>query len=176
MRWILAISFSVAVLGLGGCSDSNEPSDTGTGMDTGSGDTSTGDTGTTDTGTGDTSVTDTGTGDTGSGGDGGTCTPACDTDRDCCSGECTNLQNDPRNCGGCGTECGDGTYCTGGSCVDIPCESKCAGDETCCGTMCCGAGTICCDPQGPISRGPECVTPDDRGTCPVGCAPLCMEE
>jgi hypothetical protein len=28
--------------------------------------------------------------------------------------------------------------------------------------------------QGPISTAPECTPPDERGTCPMGCAPLCV--
>ena len=102
------------------------------------------------------------------------CAPACDTGRDCCDAECTNLQNDPRNCGGCGTACPTDEVCVRGSCAAVTCETTCAGGETCCGSECCGAGTICCDPQGPVDLPPTCVMPDDRGTCPTGCAPLCM--
>jgi hypothetical protein len=40
--------------------------------------------------------------------------------------------------------------------------------------MCCGATQLCCDPQGPIDMGPRCLDPDERGTCPMGCAPLCI--
>lgn len=101
------------------------------------------------------------------------CTPPCGAGRACCGGECTNLANDPRNCGECGIACGAGTYCTGGHCDPIPCTGSCGSGETCCGGACCAAGEICCDPQGPIEAGPRCLVPDDRGTCPVGCAPLC---
>ncbi len=185
LRTTLPLALLVTLIA---CSDGDGDGDGGSGMDTSIGvdsttgdtsvDTSVADTAVADTavvdGSGDTAVGDTSTAD---GGDTGivTCPPACETGRDCCDGECTNLQNDPRNCGACGTACPDGTYCTAGACVDIPCTTSCAGDETCCGTMCCGGGTICCDPQGPVSTGPTCVTPDARGTCPVGCAPLCVE-
>src|SRR5690348_1524859 len=37
-------------------------------------------------------------------GGGSTCTPACGTARDCCDGHCANMQNDPMNCGKCGTK------------------------------------------------------------------------
>jgi hypothetical protein len=50
----------------------------------------------------------------------------------------------------------------------------CEGGTTCCGSECCASGQLCCDPQGPIDVGPRCVEPDDRGTCPRGCAPLCQ--
>lgn len=69
----------------------------------------------------------------------------------------------------------DGMYCRGGTCEAVSCEASCESGERCCGSMCCGAGQICCDPQGPIEFGPECVDPDEEtGTCPQGCAPLCM--
>ena len=144
-----------AALALCGC-DGDDGADAGPGggMDAGPG---------ADAGAG---GTDAGTGDT--------CTPACGTARDCCGGECTNLQNDPRHCGACGTACADDEICQAGACVAPACETTCDADETCCGSECCGADTICCDPQGPVEFGPSCVTPDARGTCPVGCAPLCM--
>lgn len=148
-----------AALALWGC-DADDGADAGAGgMDAGAG---------VDAGAGGADA-----GDVDAGG-GGTCTPACGTGRDCCEGECTNLQNDPRHCGGCGTECGDGEICQGGACGEPACETTCGAGETCCGSECCGAGTLCCDPQGPVEFGPSCVTPDARGTCPVGCAPLCM--
>lgn len=102
------------------------------------------------------------------------CDPACGEARECCSGQCTNPANDPQSCGSCGRECGEGTYCTGGDCVTPPCTSTCAAGETCCGGECCAAGELCCDPQGPIDTTPRCTPPDERGTCPMGCAPLCM--
>ena len=48
----------------------------------------------------------------------------------------------------------------------------------CCGTMCCGAGQLCCQDQGPIvGRAPMCYTPTaDQPTCPQGCAPLCISD
>jgi hypothetical protein len=39
---------------------------------------------------------------------------------------------------------------------------------------CCSTGKICCDPQGPLDSGPRCTTPSETGTCPQGCAPLCV--
>ena len=114
--------------------------------------------------------------DTGTGADAGDCPGGCDIGRSCCDGECVNMMNDPRHCGACATPCdAAGEFCQGGSCTDIPCTGgTCTGADNCCGDECCGAGEICCDPQGPIVTGPECTTPNDRGTCPQGCAPLCM--
>lgn len=104
------------------------------------------------------------------------CEPACGDGRTCCAGACVNTANDGRHCGGCGMPCeGPANYCTGGRCEAVPCDAECAGAETCCGTMCCGGGQICCDPQGPIEAGPRCIDPDpETGVCPQGCAPLCM--
>jgi len=141
----------LAALALAGC-DSDDGADAGgAGMDAGPG-------------------ADAGEADAG----GETCAPACDTGRDCCDGGCTNLQNDPRHCGACSNGCGSDEICQGGSCVAPTCDTACDAGETCCGSECCGADTICCDPQGPVETGPRCVAPDARGTCPVGCAPLCM--
>lgn len=104
----------------------------------------------------------------------GACSPACESSRDCCGTECTNLANDPRNCGRCGNACtAAGTYCTAGGCTAIPCTTTCT-SGTCCGNECCGTGQICCDPQGPLDVGPHCTAPDARGTCPQGCAPICV--
>lgn len=112
------------------------------------------------------------TGGAGTGGS-GTCNPACGTSRDCCVDHCVNLQNDPLNCGTCGHQCTAGTYCTGGACTPPPCQAACGGGTTCCGASCCAAGELCCDPQGPLDMGPVCTTPVN-GTCPMGCAPLCI--
>lgn len=106
--------------------------------------------------------------------DSASCTPACGMARTCCGGACVNTANDPRNCGACGAPCGADTYCTGGACVPRPCTTTCPAGTICCDGACCSAGQICCDPQGPIDRGPVCTAPDARGTCPQGCAPLCI--
>jgi hypothetical protein len=103
---------------------------------------------------------------------GNACNPACGTARECCAGHCVNEYNDPFNCGKCGMACAQGTYCTGGQCIKPPCQTVCGGAQ-CCDALCCTAGQLCCDPQGPQSLGPVCTTPVN-GTCPMGCAPLCI--
>lgn len=115
-----------------------------------------------------------GSGGGGSGG-GGACAPACGEARDCCDSHCVNLQNDPQHCGSCDAEpCGDAEYCTQGRCSTPPCTTSCDGGASCCGSSCCGEGELCCDPQGPIDTEPRCLPPNEHGTCPMGCAPLCI--
>ena len=109
----------------------------------------------------------------GTSGTGSDCSPACGSARQCCNGQCVNEQNDLHNCGACGIVCEEGMYCEEGRCAKPPCNATCTG-STCCGTECCTEDQICCDPQGPISNGPRCLTPTATGTCPMGCAPLCI--
>ncbi len=113
-------------------------------------------------------------GSSAAGGGSSDCVPACAESRRCCAGQCVNLANDPRHCGNCGHECTGDTYCGGGQCVTPPCSVACGSGATCCDAQCCAAGQLCCDPQGPLDRGPICTTPNDQGTCPQGCAPLCI--
>jgi len=117
----------------------------------------------------------------GGGGGGGPCSLACTTGRACCGGGCVNLNNDPMNCGACGTRCtGANNLCSGGLCV-AACAANvatCATGSFCCGTSCCHTGDLCCEQEGPIAGGaPSCVTPTkDQPTCPQGCAPLCVSD
>lgn len=111
--------------------------------------------------------------------DGGSCVPSCGPERTCCGGKCINPTNDPTNCGTCGVQCKGATpYCEG-TCKPTPCEreaSSCT-NGLCCGSECCSSGQICCNPQGPLDRGPVCYTPTgDTPTCPQGCAPLCISD
>jgi hypothetical protein len=97
----------------------------------------------------------------------------------CCNGKCANLVNDPTNCGACGTRCEGATpYCEG-TCKAAPCErdSATCANGSCCGSECCSQGQLCCNPQGPLDRGPVCYTPTaEQPTCPPGCAPLCISD
>ena len=112
-------------------------------------------------------------------GAGGTCSPACGDGRTCCSGTCVNTNNDPKNCGACGSTCG--TFCSGGQCTQPPCTrdgGSCANGALCCGGDCCASGQLCCDAEGPVGGlPPSCVTPaSGNGTCPQGCSPLCVSD
>jgi len=98
--------------------------------------------------------------------------------RSCCGGQCVNTQNDPFNCGGCGTKCPtDKPLCEGGTCKQPPCSnmSCTAAAGQCCGGSCCPTGQICCSVEGPLAGIISCHTPsNDQPTCPQGCAPLCI--
>jgi hypothetical protein len=55
-----------------------------------------------------------------------------------CSGVCVDTLSDPRNCGGCGLMCPDGSICSGGTCIPWdPCEGViCAAPFICCYGAC----------------------------------------
>lgn len=114
------------------------------------------------------------------GGSAGACTPACARGRACCNGVCVNVENDPRNCGGCGTTCSGATPFCEGTCKAAPCSidaGVCSSAQSCCGGACCGAGQLCCDAQGPVSGRQVCHTPTvAEPTCPQGCSPLCQSD
>jgi hypothetical protein len=100
----------------------------------------------------------------------------------CCGGQCIYTLNDPLNCGGCGIQCtGNTPFCNGsGQCEAPPCTmdgSACASPATCCGAKCCDSTQICCEPDGPLDKGPECQTPTGNPpTCAPGCAPQCASD
>ncbi len=151
----------------GGGSDDATVSDSGGGIDAG---------GSSDGGDGH----DSGATDSGGGADSGgaTCTPACAQERQCCNGTCVNTDNDPENCGTCGTTCGGATPYCDGTCKAAPCFGggpTCTG-TTCCGSMCCTAGQICCKVDGPVTTA-TCFTPtSSQATCPAGCSPQCVSD
>ena len=125
-----------------------------------------------------------GAGGQGGAGGSGVCSVACTRGRMCCGGTCVNLNNDPMNCGVCGTHCtGTTNLCSGGNCVAPPCSTNpaagaCAPTSFCCGSGCCLPGQLCCESDGPVSGGPPtCFTPTaDQKTCAQGCAPLCVSD
>jgi hypothetical protein len=93
-----------------------------------------------------------------------------------------NTNNDPMNCGTCGTRCtGAKSLCSGGACVQPTCGTTvelCPPDSFCCGNACCAPGALCCQVDGPVSGGPpSCFQPTAaQPTCPQGCAPLCRSD
>ncbi len=147
--------------------EDSSTSDSGIGADVG-GDTSGG--GPTDSGIGDVIgsdvTTDSGSIDTApdvvfdSNTDGGPCGAGggCGAGLTCCGDTCRNTQNDPLNCGGCGTTCsGSTSMCLGGSCAAPVCSPTCGGSQ------------ICCEIDGPGPTHFACVA---GPTCPIGC-PSC---
>ena len=51
----------------------------------------------------------------------------------CCDGRCVDLSDDPDNCGACGSRCGEGQVCQGGSCC-VPTGGTCSQSADCCNT------------------------------------------
>ncbi len=106
----------------------------------------------------------------------GACPPGCEvfnSDPDCpcppgaptrCAGSasCTNLDNDPANCGACGVSCVAGQACAAGQCVAAP---MCGFDQA-------------CDPMCPPGADPDCGMPlpcsPGEFPCPAGmvCEPM----
>lgn len=134
-----------------------------------------------------TTVTNTDGGTDGSGGGDGSgmmCgTTMCTAGRTCCNNLCVNLDNDPTNCGTCGTKCSGSTPYCDGTCKALPqCTvdgGSCGagGSGICCGSSCCMTGQICCKDEGPVSAAPACFTTSTtQPTCPQGCAPLCKSD
>jgi hypothetical protein len=125
-------------------------------------------------------IWDCSTGAGGAGGSGGApCNGpnGCAGGTTCCGGKCVNLQNDPFNCGSCGSACAASPpYCSG-VCQAPPCFAPTLPPpgSFCCGQNHCKQGQLCCDVQGPgPTGGPVCHTPSAaQPTCPIGC-PLCQ--
>lgn len=89
--------------------------------------------------------------------DGSSCGSGCAN----CGAGCVNIQSDNMNCGGCGTTCGAGRSCQGGSCVCAPgnvmCGAQCVSTMT--DPMNCGmCGRAC-------PMGQTCIT----GACQLNC-------
>ena len=92
-----------------------------------------------------------------------------------CNGACTDVQNDPTNCGACGTACSKGQLCTAGKC-----GIQCGGTTTLCGSSCAdtqndpancgGCGTACM--SGQVCSGGKCGLQCTGGT--TLCSSLCV--
>lgn len=87
------------------------------------------------------------------------CDGGCGFGFHCCDDSCVNENNDPLNCGGCGTKCtGSTSMCLVAICGPPTCQPTCQ------------SGEQCCEIQGPGPSGPpQCV---QGTTCPLGC-PAC---
>jgi hypothetical protein len=93
-----------------------------------------------------------------------------------CGDVCADLQNDPDNCGGCGTACGAGESCVAGSCA----AGSCPSNTLDCGGVCvdtqldpanCGAcGTVCV--QGEVCSQGACSSACGGGT--TDCSGVCL--
>ena len=96
----------------------------------------------------------------------------CEAWQDCCDGVCTDLTNDPENCGQCGEVCGDGHTCQDAECGcgdGDPCEA---------GLSCCFGGTdwSCVDTETDLLHCGACEAPCpsdlplcDQGACYCTC-------
>ncbi len=100
-----------------------------------------------------------------------TCCPSSNT---CCAGSCTDIQEDPQNCGSCGNVCLPGTFCAAGAC-QAPCPSTfsvCNGvctDTTLDPFNCGSCGKVC--PPVPLGNGFSiCVNGQCQVTCSAGFA------
>lgn len=82
----------------------------------------------------------------------------CGNGLKCCGNTCVDENNDPLNCGACGTTCaGSASMCNNGRCTAPTCSPACGSEQQ------------CCLPDTPVGHTPVCV---DGPTCPVGC-PIC---
>jgi hypothetical protein len=96
---------------------------------------------------------------------------------DVCDGKCVDFQNDPQNCGACGTACGSAESCSGGECVALgcgrgmsSCSNKCVDlqvDPVNCGKCgkACAAAEVC-------SKG-KCASGCGNGV--TACGNLCVD-
>jgi hypothetical protein len=101
----------------------------------------------------------------------GTCSILCsDPTLFACGHNCVDLDNDARNCGGCGNHCVPGAICANAACTcpstRTSCPSACA-DLTSDATNCGACGNKC-DP-GEVCTNSHCVCPSDRRSCNGQC-------
>jgi hypothetical protein len=103
----------------------------------------------------------------GGGTDGTKTVEVCPSNLTDCDTVCVDTDNDPANCGACGTACGETEYCSGGSCTEggggcqpplTDCDGTCT--DVSIDTNNCGAcGTTCAD-------GEKC---NGSGQCALSC-------
>jgi mannan endo-1,4-beta-mannosidase len=107
-------------------------------------------------------------------GNGGSSSNQCAVGLDACSGACTDLRLDVRNCGQCGTACGMGQSCQTGACSCLSgleaCPSGCT--DLSYDPMNCGAcGTVC--PGGTVCSQGACA--DECAATLTQCGAACVD-
>jgi hypothetical protein len=99
----------------------------------------------------------------------------CPSAQTCCDGRCSNVLNDPTNCGACGVTCtGQDSFCGDrpAHCMPPPCDSgRSCSSGSCCFAECCADGQLCCEVYlGGSETVRFCHTPTAvEPTCPIGC-------
>ncbi len=104
--------------------------------------------------------------------------PVCTGKEQCCAAGCTDVDTDPKNCGGCNAPCAATFTCVAGVCTPpVTCAGGpvCTGKEQCCNTGCTDIDTDpnncggCGDPCGPgqTCQGGVCQTPPNCNGGPV---------
>jgi hypothetical protein len=97
----------------------------------------------------------------------------CGSGRTCCSGYCTDLDDDVLNCGACGSMCDPPGPYEFGACIDGECTYVCADGAVDCDGVCtllasnpdnCGACGYVCGPPG-VNEYRACID----GRCAYGC-------
>lgn len=90
----------------------------------------------------------------------GPCADGCGA-RTCCGDCCSDMDFDPLNCGGCGTECdlAAGEQCFNGSCTTCAATGACP-DACSAGFGCCDMESTCCSPLD---------TEENCGACGTSC-------
>jgi stigma-specific protein Stig1/Dickkopf-like protein len=97
----------------------------------------------------------------------------CPSGQTSCSGVCTTLSTDSRNCGSCGNACGAGTSCVNGACVQnlLTNGSACQSGSQCSSGSC--AQGVCCNTSCNSCSGTSmqaCNLTGHVGTCsPMSC-------
>ena len=75
----------------------------------------------------------------------------CDVQQVMCGAKCVDLQNDPKHCGSCGNDCGNGLFCNQGQCISrLECDAP---------------KKLCTNSDGRF----ECINPVSDETCGATC-------